>query len=58
MVLVVSEVGGGVMLLVVVSEPVELSLPLPQDAKVPAIVTINNIFFIMDLFFVTATTVA
>ena len=62
-VLVVSDVGGGLMLLVVselvvLSELMELSLPFPQDGKTPPIAMINNIFFIMDLFFVAATTVA
>ena len=44
-VLAESDVGGGVMLLVV-SELAELSLPFPQDVKTLAIATINNILFI------------
>ena len=46
--LVESRVGGGVVLLIVLSALVELSLPFPQPAKNPAIATINNFFFIMD----------
>ena len=54
----VSEVDGGVVLLVVslivVSEPVEFSVPFPQDMKAPVITTSKNKFFIID-FFVTIT---
>ena len=61
-VLVVSDVGGGLMLLVVselvLSELMELSLPFPQEVKTAAITMNNNIFFIINLFFFTATTVA
>ncbi len=49
----VSDVGGGVMLLVVLSEPVERSLPFPHDEKTLAIAIINIILFTMDLFLVT-----
>ena len=62
-VLEVSDVGGGLMLLVVsellvLSELAEVSLPFPQDMKTQAIAMINNIFFIIDLFVFTATIVA
>jgi hypothetical protein len=33
-------------------------VPLPHDIKRAAIAAINNFFFIIDYFFVTATTVA
>src|SRR6476659_5988427 len=39
------------MLLVALSEPVELLLLFPQDAKTLAIAAINTILFIMDLSF-------
>jgi hypothetical protein len=45
-VLVESAVGGGVVLLAVLSEPVALSLLFPQALKIPAIAMSNNLFFI------------
>jgi hypothetical protein len=50
--LVVSDVAGGVVLLifVVLSESVELSPLFPQVVKTPAIVRAKNIFFIKCLF--------
>ena len=46
--LLVSDVGGGVMLSVVLSELVELLLSFPQDMKTLAIAIIKTIFFIMN----------
>src|SRR5690606_29418188 len=51
--LVVSDVAGGVVLLIlaVLSESVELSLPSPHAEKIPEMTRTNNIFFIVYLFF-------
>lgn len=50
--LVVSDVAGGVVLLIlaVLSEPVKLSLPSPHAEKIPVMARTNNIFFIVYLF--------
>ncbi len=45
-VLVESAVGGGVVLLAVLSELVALSLLFPQAVKIPAIAMISNLLFI------------
>jgi len=49
--LLLSDVGGGVILSVVLSELVELSLLFPQDVKTHIVAIINTILFIMDLSF-------
>ena len=49
-VLVESAVGGGVVLLAVLSVLVVLSLPVPQAVKTPAIAKMNNLFFIGFVF--------
>jgi hypothetical protein len=47
-----SAVGGGVMLVAVLSELLELSLLFPQAVKTPAIATVTYNFFIIDLWVV------